>query len=221
MVRLIDFGFHHGAIVETIVSTYNADGTPTAAPIGVTMENPKNVALKLYTTSATYKNIEAKKCAIINVTNDIELFYRTAFKEINPNGTVPTEWFQPNKKTEAPKLCKADATIHVAVLNITALNEEKAEALCKVTHIETTKKVPQTYCRAFGITLEAIIHATRVKKFLSGTANQQKQAAKLIETIKEYQSIVKRVAPNSHYTEIMTNLDYMINGWRSKNESLH
>lgn len=221
MVTLADLGFHKGEIVETVVSTYNADGRPNAAPIGVTMENPKQVSLKFYTTSETYKNVATKKCAVINITNNIEIFYKTAFKELNPNGVVPKEWFQQDKKIEAPRLYSADAAIGISVLSITLLDEEKALVLCKVTHISANKKLPQVYSRAFGLTLEAIIHSTRVKKFLSGTPEQQKQSLKLLETIKEYRSIVNRVAPNSLYTEIMTNLNHMINTWRSKNESLH
>ncbi|MCX8150942.1 MAG: DUF447 family protein [Candidatus Bathyarchaeota archaeon] len=221
MVKLADLGFRKGEIAETVVSTYNTDEKPNAAPIGVTINNSKQVALKLYTTSATYKNIATKKSAVINVTDNIEIFYRTAFKEFNPNGKVPKEWFQPAEKIEAPKLRNADATIEVSVLNITPIEEEQAMVLCKVIHINTTKKPPHVYCRAFGLTLEAIIHATRVKKFLSGTSDQKKQANKLLQTIEECSSIVKRVAPNSPYTKIMTNLDHMINGWRKENENLH
>lgn len=221
MVTLADLGFHKEEIVETIVSTYNADGKPHAAPIGVTMKNSNQVVLKFYTTSETYKNITAKKCAIINITGNIEIFYRTAFKELNPNGMVPKEWFQQDKKIEAPRLYIADATIGISVLNIAPLDEEKVVALCKVTHINTNKKFPQVYSRAFGLTLEAIIHSTRVQKFLSGTIEQQKQALKLLETIEECRTIVNRVARNSIYTEIMTNLSHMIDDWRNKNESLH
>ena len=217
MTKLADLGFQKGVIVETVVSTYNADGTLNAAPMGVTMENAQQVTIRLFTTSSTYKNLKTKKCAVINVTCDIDVFYRTAFKETNLKSTVPPEWFEKAETVESPRLRRADAFIEVSVADIKPLVDEKAEAFCDVKLVKaSTGNLPKAYCRAFSATLEAIIHATRVKKFLSGSKEQQKQAMKLLETIGNCRDIVNRVAPNSCYSEIMTDLDKMIISWESK-----
>lgn len=217
MTKLADLGFQKGVIVETVVSTYNADGTPNAAPMGVTMESDSNVAIRLFATSSTYKNLKTKKYAVINVTCDIEVFYRTAFKEANPKGAVPPEWFEKAETVEAPRLCRADAVLEVTVLDMKPLGDEKTEAVCEVNCVKVSAgNFPKAYCRAFSATLEAIIHATRVKSFLSGSKEQQKQTLKLLETIENCRDIVNRVAPNSCYSEIMTDLGKMITSWRSK-----
>ncbi len=217
MTKLADLGFQNGVIVETVVSTYNAKITPNAAPMGITMEDAQHVTIKLFTTSSTYKNLKTKKCAVINVTCDIEVFYRTAFKEANPKGKVPPEWFEKAETGEAPRLSMADAFVEVSVISLKPLGEEKAEAFCDVKLVKASVgNFPKVYCRAFSATLEAIIHATRVKNFLSGSKDQQKQAVKLLETIENCRDIVNRVAPNSRYSEIMVDLDKMISLWRSK-----
>ncbi len=45
MVKLADLGFFKGTIYETIASTFNPDGNPNAAPMGVIMQNEQQVAL--------------------------------------------------------------------------------------------------------------------------------------------------------------------------------
>ena len=44
MAKLTDLGFSKGMIFETIVSTYNPDGTPNAAPMGVNHGRPANLS---------------------------------------------------------------------------------------------------------------------------------------------------------------------------------
>src|SRR3990170_5641563 len=104
MAKLTDLGFSKGAIMETILSTYNEDGEPNAAPMGTIMQNDQTVLIRLYTASLTYKNLQSNRCAVINVTSDIDLFYRTTFKEANHEGKIPKEWFEKAETVNAPKL---------------------------------------------------------------------------------------------------------------------
>jgi hypothetical protein len=78
-----------------------------------------------------------------------------------------------------------------------------------------TAHIPQVYCRALPLTLEAIIHATRIKAFFS-TPEKQKEAADLLELIKNDARVVGRVAPDSEYTAVMANLLGRIDSWRLK-----
>ncbi len=220
MAKLYDLGFLKGTIGETIVSTYDADGQPTAAPMGIVMENNEQVIIRPFISSLTYKNIQTKKCAVVNVTSNPELFYLTAFKEANPDGKLPPDLFQKAETVDAPRLREADATVEVSVAETASFSTERAEFLCNVKLVEASKKPPKVYCRAQFATIEAIIHATRVKPFLRGDKQEQEHAFRLLELIEICQDIVNRTAPNSRYSEIMADLTQRINLWRKDSESL-
>ncbi len=64
-------------------------------------------------------------------------------------------------------------------------------------------------------TLEAIIHATRVKAFINDE-KKQKQVSKLLEMIENQKNVVNHVAPNSAYSAVMADLMKRIDSWRNK-----
>ena len=222
MTKLTDLGFSKETIAETIISTYSVNGQPNAAPMGATMDSPQHLVIRIYTSSLTYKNLQSKRCAVVNVTSDPEAFYRTAFKEANLEGKVPQEWFEKAETVDAPRLRAANALIEVTVADITTLDTESAEVSCEVKLVQASSVLPKAYCRALFATIEAIIHATRVKVFIiGGNRQKQEQALKLLETIRECRDVVNRVAPNSRCSEIMADLTQRVNSWRVKGESLH
>jgi hypothetical protein len=221
MTKIADLGFSKEAIAETIASTYSMDGQPNAAPMGATTDNPQRLVLRIYTSSLTYKNLQSKRCAVVNVTSDPEIFYRTAFKEANPNGRLPQEWFEKAETVDAPRLRAADARIEVTVVDVTMLDAEKAEFTCEVKLVQESTVLPQAYCRASFATIEAIIHATRVKHFLlHGDRQKREEALKLLEKIRYCHNVVNRVAPHSRCSEIMEDLNQRVDSWRCKGESL-
>ena len=138
----------------------------------------------------------------------------------SPQGRIPHEWFEKAEKVDAPRLRMAEAIIEVSVADITLFSNEKAEASCDIKLVKASKTLPKVYCRALFATIEAIIHATRVKVFLTGNKQEREQALKLVETIENCYDIVNRVAPNSQYSEIMADLTRMVDSWRNKSESL-
>jgi hypothetical protein len=216
MINLADLGFSKGLIVETVVSTYNMRGQPNAAPMGVTMENAQRLALRIYTSSLTHRNLQAARCAVVNVTSDPELFYRTAFKEANPKGKVPLKWFEKAETVDAPRLRAADAHVEVTVADMAAFDAERAEVSCEVKLVKATTVLPKAYCRASSATIEAIIHATRVKDFLAHADGQKKeQAVRLMEMIRHCRDVVNRVAPNSRHSEIIADLSERVDSWRA------
>ncbi len=215
MVKLTDLGFSKGAIFETILSTYNIDGIPNAAPMGATMLNPKTLNLSIYNSSQTSRNLKTNKCAVVNLTSDIDVFYKTTFKEANPTGQLPQELFEKAEKVNAPKLRLAEATIDVTVVNVESVWADKTKFSCKVEQIDAAKMYPQVICRAKALTLEAIINATRVKVFAK-EASQQKNVNKLLASIEDSNSLIKRVAPNSAYSAVMVDLMQRIDSWRTK-----
>lgn len=216
MNDLASLGFLKNSIVETIVSTYNSKGQPNAAPMGVKTEETKHIIIRPYTSTLTYKNLQSKRCAVINVTSNPELYYRTAFKEANPEGRIPFEWLEKAETVDAPRLRMAEAFVEVSVVNIKSLGTERAEVLCDVQFIKASSLLPKAYCRATFATIEAIIHATRVKPFLAGDRQKQEQAHRLMELIEHYNAVVNRIAPNSRYSAIMADLTQRINSWKVK-----
>jgi len=216
MTNLANLGFLRETTVEVIVSTYGANGQPNAAPMGVRTEDMKHIVIRPYMSTVTYANLQSKRCAVINVTSNPELYYRTAFKEANPEGQMPSEWFEKAETVDAPRLCMADAFVEVSVVDIKSLGAERAEVLCDVKLVRASSLLPKAYCRATFATIEAIIHATRVKVFLAEDEEKQREARRLMGLIEHYHALVNRVAPNSNYSAIMADLTERINKWRTK-----
>lgn len=74
-------------IVESIVTTVAADGTVNCAPMGVEWGDDR-IVLKPFLETATYRNVEAMRAAVVNVVDDVRIFARAAIS--NPEyPTVP------------------------------------------------------------------------------------------------------------------------------------
>jgi hypothetical protein len=215
MAKLNDLGFVKGPIFETIVSTYNPNGTANAAPMGATMQDPQTLSLNIFNSSQTSHNLKTSKSAVINLTSNIEVFYKTAFKESNPNGQLPQEWFEKAEIVNAPQLRFADATVNVSLGSMEPVGAEKTKFSCNIQQINAVKRCPQVYCRAMSATVEAIVHATRVKAF-ADDEKEQKNVNKLLEKIADCNNVVNRVAPNSTYSATMADLMARIDSWRKK-----
>ncbi|WNZ29404.1 MAG: DUF447 family protein [Candidatus Bathyarchaeota archaeon] len=216
MTTLFDLGFRDGIIAETIVSTYDSDGKPNAAPMGIVIQNTTHLFIRPYVSSLTYKNLQITKNAVVNLTVNPRLFYITAFKETNPNGKLPPELFQKAKTVSAPRLKMADAFIEVSVEKTGSFGSDRAECLCNVKHVETINAPPYAYCRAKFATIEAIVYATRIELFLKGNKQQQKQALRLLELVNICTDVVNRTAPTSVYSDIMADLTQRIDSWRNQ-----
>jgi len=215
VTNLDALGFLKGSIGETIVSTYDSDGQPNAAPMGVVIKSNEQLLIRPYLTSLTYKNLQAKGCAVVNVTSNPELFYVTAFKDVNPDGKLPRGLFEKAETVVAPRLGAADAAVEVLVAEVGSFGSERAEFLCNVQLVKASKALPKVYYRAQFATIEAIIHATRIKLFLRGNKQEQKQVIHLLELVNVCEDVVNRTAPNSRYSEIMADLTQRISLWRN------
>jgi hypothetical protein len=64
-------------IVETIVTTMDADGTVNCAPMGVEWGD-EIIVLKPFLETATYRNVLATRTAVVNLTDDVRVFARAA-----------------------------------------------------------------------------------------------------------------------------------------------
>lgn len=201
-------------IAETIISTYNKDGTPNAAPMGAIMEDPSHIVINFFNSSSTLQNIKAKKSAVANLTNDIDLFYKATFKEANPNSKLPEELFGKAKLVNAPKLSSADAMVEMATNDLSPCGKEKTKVVFGVKLVEATQNYPQVYCRAMSATLEAIIHATRIQTFAKDD-RRRLEVQSLLEIVNQCNNVVNRVAPDSSYSRVMADLLKRIDSWRN------
>jgi len=78
-------------IVETIVTTRDTAGLVNVAPMGVEWDpsqDDSRIVLKPFLETATYRNVSASRCAVINLVDDVRVFARAAIS--NPvYATVP------------------------------------------------------------------------------------------------------------------------------------
>ncbi|MDR2700788.1 MAG: DUF447 family protein [Nitrososphaerota archaeon] len=216
MATLTDLGFCQNTIYETIICTFNFDGQLNAAPMGVTINGRQQVILTVYNSAETLKNLQIIKAATLNLTGNIDFYYKSALK----NGDLPVNWFEKSVFVNAPKLKAADAIIAVLVEGFEPVDAMRTKVTCNVEHVEALKMYPQAYCRAMSAVLEAIIHATRIKALVNVEA-EQVHVAKLYSLIQNCIDVVNRSAPNSHYAELMVDLQEKVDSWRLKFEGLH
>jgi len=64
-------------IVETIVTTMDAEGAVNCAPMGVEWGDD-TIVLKPFLETATYRNVLATRAAVVNLTDDVRVFARAA-----------------------------------------------------------------------------------------------------------------------------------------------
>lgn len=216
MIKLTDLGFQQDIIGETVVTTFDSNRNPNAAPMGVIVDSNEQLWIRPYLTSLTFKNLKTNGCAVVNLTADPKIFYETAFKDRNSEKKKSAILFEKAETIDAPRLKIADAVIEVEVAKQDLFNSERAEMLCDVKHVKALKLLPTVYCRAQFATIEAIIHSTRIKAFINGNHQQKKEAYHLLELVNICEDIVNHTAPNSNYSEIMDDLIKKIQLWRNK-----
>lgn len=185
-------------IYETIFTTYNTDFEPNAAPIGVSTPDMKKIIAKLYTSSQTYRNILEKKCAVINITNDLSLFYKTT---IDKKSLDKETIFKKSKNVAAPILIPASTYIEANVESIQSIDKNRFKIIFRIVHAEIMDPCATPICRAPNLLLESIIHATRIEIYARN--GEQKKAQQLINQVKKYREIINRIAKGTNYESLM------------------
>lgn len=207
-VELLDeLGFSRGCIVETIVVTRSADGSPRAAPMGVTRTGPDLLEIKPFKSSATHRNLSGNTEASVNVTGAPELFLVTAFKHENLQG------FKQPHIEEDLSLRSADASIFVEILSGRDISEIRSCFVCQAHSAEVHRPFPRVFSRGRTEAIEAVIHATRIEMYLSMGLTDE--AENLIKRLNECKGVVERVsAPDSAEARVIGALETLIENWR-------
>lgn len=186
-------------IYETIFTTYNKDFKPNAAPIGISTPDMKKIIAKLYTTSQTYRNILEKKCAVINIVNDLSLFYQTSMDKNSLERE--TKIFKKSKNIDAPILNSASAYIEVSLKSIQNIDENRYKIVFRITHAKIIDPCATPMCRAPGLILESIIHGTRIEIY--NHKGDLEKAEQLIDQVKNYRELINRIAKGTKYEALM------------------
>ncbi len=200
-------------IYETIVSTYNKNNTPNAAPMGIKIDKRKNVLISPFTSSQTYKNLDEQKCGVINITTDPLVFLKTAFKE-NDSIKLLQSWFIEAKCVNAPKLKNVNAHIEFCVIEKEMESNNRARFICKTKFIDVVNQITPIYCRAYFAVIESIIHSTRIKMYIE--QKNTEMANRLKKLVYHYYDITKKISPNTVHMEIMDQLLELIDKWEEK-----
>jgi hypothetical protein len=196
---------------EIILSTFNDDGSPNAAPMGMVFVTRDIVQMRLYKDSNTSKNVLAKRCAIANLTNDALLFYKTAFKD---KGGLPRRYFSRSNLVNAPFLKLVEGHIELELIkNIPS--RDSLLVLFKVRRFFWKHVSPLFYNRGAHALVEATIHATRIEKFLPDR-KKKKEVARLNQLINHYKDVIERVSPDSNYERAIRDLRSQILKWKKQ-----
>jgi hypothetical protein len=205
--RLDGLGFGLGSICEAIVTTVNADGTPNAAPMGVTRVGPETLELKPFKTSATYRNLLDDSKACVNVTDNPAMFLKAAFKGEDLEG------FQEISTDGSLRLEASDASVFARVVDVWDVSEVRTRFTCEATGVEIHRPSPRVFSRGRAEAIEAIIHATRIQVFAS--SEDEAAVERLIKRFNECKDVVNRVSPpGSVEARVISELERLIAEWR-------
>jgi len=181
--------FQSEIIYEVIITTYDQQNQPNAAPMGFTITKEKQVIIRPFKESDTYKNLQHQKECIVNITNDPDLFVKsTLFQDL-----LTDEFYNKSKMINAPilKACKGN---HI-VLKVTNETEEDERGIfyCDIIKAELCKENVQPHTRAFSSLIEILIHATRVIHFSKFNGPNDSNVKQLRELIDHHSQIISRV----------------------------
>ena len=193
-------GFKSGCIYEVIITTLNEDGTFNAAPMGVAIIDPETLTVKPYTDTKTYRNIAREKQAVVNIVDDVLLFYITAIEKEK----VKMLPFRRGKVVSAPALSQAKAYIECTVKGKPVTYNGRARILLRAVNYTVLDPCTKPICRAPSLILEAIIHLTRISPLI--TAGKFDQALKLLKLIELYRDTVKRICGDSTYNKLINEI---------------
>jgi uncharacterized protein len=142
------------AIIETVTTTINPDGTVNCAAMGVEWGDDV-IVIKPFPSTRTLRNLEATRAAVVNITDDILLFTQAALGDPHP----PT---RPTTRIDGAVLADACSWREVAVKAIDA-GGPRASVTTQVVERGTGREF-LGFNRARHAVLEASILASRARR---------------------------------------------------------
>ncbi|MEM4446449.1 MAG: DUF447 family protein [Candidatus Jordarchaeales archaeon] len=199
-LRLSKLGFEPKCVYEVIVTTLNEDKTLNAAPMGVLLGGDDILIMQPYIATRTYHNISRTREAVVNITDDITLFFTTIFEKEKVRELPVLK----AKHVSVPILADSKAYVECMVEGEPVVYDGRAKVTLRALECGLLSQNSRPICRAFNVILESIIHFTRVKYLVEkGDING---VMKLLELITFYKDLVKRVCGGTRYEEMMNRI---------------
>lgn len=143
-------------ILEGLVTTLNADGSPHLAPMGPRVEGDfARFVLRPFPTSHTYQNLLRHRQGVLHITDDALLLARAAIGEVKPFPSV-----QPAEHIEGVVLVDSCRHFEFVVKSVDA-SGERVNIEAEVVHSGRTRDF-FGFNRAKHAVVEAAILATRL-----------------------------------------------------------
>ncbi len=173
-MNIKDLGFVEERIVEAIVTTYNTDDSPNAAPIGVHTASDSQISMNIHTTSDTFKNIVRTGGCVINVVFDPYIFIKTCLLgsgKGREENEVSRDEVSPAKNVNAPLLKDASAWIEAELQSHSEhmksdrhMETEFSTVRCRVAGFTVNKEYPTAVNRGLFAAIELAIAVSRGKE---------------------------------------------------------
>jgi hypothetical protein len=197
-------GFDYGSTIETILTTWNCDGTVNAAPMGVIRNLKDQIIIRPYRSSNTYRNMLKNKEVCINTTRDSEIFMKTAFKD-EGLGSYPI-------RNGDLILEGSDASIKLKITSVESENANRPEFTSEIQRIITKKRIPISFNRGKNNAIEAIIQASHIRYKIQERGEDVK--TDLINFNSNIQIIRKVSASDSTEMKVANKLESLVEKWR-------
>lgn len=194
-MNLEEMGFRQGRAVECIVTTYNVDRSPNAAPMGIRRDS-RGLILRAHSESDTCRNLLDRHACVINLVFDPLLFLRTALSgrgEGADSPEVDEREVKKAKKVDAPYLTAANAFIEAEgdfleeEVGRDEIGEKRVSIFrLKAKGIVVTRPFPIAPNRGLSAAIELAIALSRGKK---GEVNRWLEVMKRTMDEEEYLKI--------------------------------
>lgn len=195
-------GFKKDSIIETIVTTYNKDGSPNAAPMGVSAAGRKSVIIRVHTDTDTYSNIVRNKGCVVNLVYDPLLFLRTALTGGGRGGEEPeieASEIGKARRVKAPFLKKAHAYFEASLrsqrkyLKVDEYEPSEVSVLkCGVMRVVVKRRHPVGFNRGLAAAVELAIKLSRGRR---EDAEEQLKIIRRTLGLEEYEKISAFLRP--------------------------
>lgn len=191
-----ELGFKRGRIVEAIVTTYNRDGSPNAAPMGVYSSTRGGLVLKIHRRSDTCSNILRTMGCVVNLVYDPLLFLRSALAA-KGEPEVTEEDTEKAKTVNAPFLKDSHAYLEVGVLGFSRYTKRDAYGESEVYMFK---------CRARR-TVVLRAHPIGLNRGVAAAIELAIKLSRGSREIGEHLRIMRRTLSAREYAEIVSYLD--------------
>jgi hypothetical protein len=208
--NLTAMGFIQGDVIEVLLSTISAEDVPNVAPMGVWVQEGPRLIIRPYQDTQTARNIENNGNAILNLSQDPNLFLSFAFKE--ELHQIQQAEFDKAKKVKAPRIRGVSGFIEViaAPVQTAQLAAPFKEFECTIQHIDLASSFPIVFSRSRSAAIECVIYATKIRALHRTDPITTKL---MTQQIDERHDLVKRIAPKTPAAEVIHKVESLLPLW--------